>query len=74
MALERVDIFDVEFRSADFVDTFHDLDQPASCLKSFVAQEQCLAPFVEDRVFGKWDTVANDGDPSRDRNAFQQNV
>ena len=61
-ALERVDIIELEFRSADHFDAFHDLYQPAACFVSFLAQEQRFPPLCEHELFRLNLSVANDED------------
>jgi hypothetical protein len=73
-AFESVDVLKLEFRPADGLHAFHDLDQPASRIRRFVAQEARLAPLSEHFVLRLNLAVANDEDFARWGNLAEQDV
>ena len=52
LALERIDVLELKFRSADCLDAFHHLDQPPSGVRSLVAQEESSLPLRKNDLLG----------------------
>src|ERR1700730_2394933 len=68
---EGVDIIELELGSADHLDAFHDFDQPAARLESFIAQEKRPLPLCEYLFFRLRLPIPNNKYFSRCRNLVQ---
>src|SRR5262245_19437903 len=69
-----VHIIELEFLSANRLDTVHDLDKPAASRQTFVAEKQRSLPLRKDQVLRDELAVAHEMDFSRCGNLVQENV
>ena len=72
MPLEGIHFVKREVAFAERLHAFHDVEQPAACLRRLLSQKKCLLPFGEDQFFRTDDSALNDMNFARLGNAIKQ--
>jgi hypothetical protein len=74
MPLESVDFIKREVTLAKRLHAFHDIEQPAACIRRFIPEEKRLPPFREDEFLRANDAALYDMDFSGVRDAAEQDI